>query len=93
MLYEVITGIRDALLFHAQTSQNEVGKRILWSGFQHFRGSELGGSGDDHALAPTTDSRGNIYVVGGTDSRDLPVTEGAYQTEFGGGDEDSYNFV
>jgi len=53
----------------------------------------LGGSGDDHALAPTTDSRGNIYVVGGTDSRDLPVTEGAYQTEFGGGDEDGAIWV
>jgi uncharacterized protein (TIGR03437 family) len=44
----------------------------------------LGGTGVDWALGVTTDSAGDTYVTGFTDSSDFPVTAGAYQTKFGG---------
>jgi len=44
----------------------------------------LGGSGQDFATAVTSDSQGNVYVVGLTYSSDFPVTAGAVQTTFGG---------
>jgi Ca2+-binding RTX toxin-like protein len=42
----------------------------------------------ENLLMPTVDTKGNIYVVGSTGSRDLPVTAGAFQRAFGGGKED-----
>ena len=39
----------------------------------------LGGSGQDQIRDVATDSQGNIYLVGGTDSPDFPTTPGAYQ--------------
>src|SRR5579864_6967888 len=44
----------------------------------------LGGSGQDYATAVTSDTQGNVYVVGLTYSPDFPVTPGASQTTFGG---------
>lgn len=46
----------------------------------------LGGTDSDVAAAIAVDSAGNAYVAGGTMSTDFPVTAGAYQTHFGGGD-------
>jgi uncharacterized protein (TIGR03437 family) len=43
----------------------------------------LAGSGQDIALAVTSDAQGNVYVAGLTYSPDFPVTPGAYQTTFG----------
>jgi uncharacterized protein (TIGR03437 family) len=43
----------------------------------------LAGSGQDMALAVTSDAQGNTYVAGLTYSPDFPVTPGAYQTTFG----------
>jgi hypothetical protein len=40
----------------------------------------LGGSMFEHARDITTDSQGNVYVTGGTESANFPVTPGAYQT-------------
>lgn len=48
----------------------------------------LGGSENDNLLMPTLDAKGNIYVVGSTGSRDLPVTASALQRTFGGGQAD-----
>ena len=42
--------------------------------------SYIGGSLYDSARDITTDSAGNIYIAGGTESDNFPVTAGAYQT-------------
>ncbi|HEY6766006.1 MAG TPA: choice-of-anchor D domain-containing protein [Candidatus Sulfotelmatobacter sp.] len=44
----------------------------------------LGGMGDETPSALALDSTGNMYVVGTTDSTDLPVDAGAFQTLMGG---------
>jgi hypothetical protein len=52
--------------------------------------SYLGGSGDEDngAGAPGLDTHGNFYVSGVTSSTDFPVTPGAIQPTYGGGDID-----
>ncbi len=54
--------------------------RLLFSSY-------LGGSGDDNGT-PALDQRGNIYVGGVTSSTDFPVTPGAIQPTYGGGEID-----
>ena len=44
----------------------------------------LGGNDGDQGTAITINSSGNAYVAGVTESRDFPVTPGAYQTLLGG---------
>jgi len=44
----------------------------------------LGGSQREHHTAITVDEQGFIYVAGGTESADFPVTEDAYDTSFNG---------
>jgi len=53
----------------------------------------LGGSGDEQLLGPAVDSQGNIYVVGSTTSRNLPVTEGALRSTYAGGPTDAVLFI
>ena len=52
--------------------------------------SYLGGSGDEDnaGAAPALDPRGNFYVAGVTSSPDFPVTPGAIQPIYGGGEID-----
>ena len=45
----------------------------------------LGGSGGAAATTQAVDSRGYLYVAGGTNSPDFPVTPGAFQTDTGQG--------
>ncbi len=45
----------------------------------------LGGSGDDRGWSITVDSEYNIMISGMTWSDNLPVTDNAFQSEFGGG--------
>ena len=57
---------------------NPAGTGIVFSSF-------FGGSRDDIAQAVGIDAAGNIYVAGTTNSTDLPVTAGAFQTKNAGG--------
>jgi hypothetical protein len=45
----------------------------------------LGGGSMDLAMDAAADASGNIYVVGGTTSRNFPVTSGAVQPAYAGG--------
>jgi hypothetical protein len=45
----------------------------------------LGGTGNDYAYAIATDSRGNAYITGNSDSIDFPTTAGVVQPRGGGG--------
>jgi len=44
----------------------------------------IGGTKREHHSAITVDDQGFIYIAGGTQSPDFPVTEGAYDTSFNG---------
>jgi hypothetical protein len=50
----------------------------------------LGGNRYDQIYGLTTDADGNIYVTGLTDSRNYPVTAGAYQRIYSGGEDDVF---
>jgi hypothetical protein len=45
----------------------------------------VGGSGEDQGIGIAVDSSGSAYVTGQTFSSDFPITQGAFQTIFGGG--------
>src|SRR6185437_8351326 len=51
--------------------------RILWATY-------FGGSGGDVVTRIKTDQNGNLYITGGTTSRDFPVSAGAFQKKFFG---------
>ncbi len=75
-----IAGGRD--LFVAKL--NPAGSEVLFSTF-------LGGSRDETGRPEiAVDSRGDVYVVGSTQSTDFPTTPGAPQRTFGGGPADAY---
>lgn len=44
----------------------------------------IGGTKREHHSAITVDDQGFIYIAGGTQSPDFPVTEGVYDTSFNG---------
>jgi hypothetical protein len=53
----------------------------------------VGGSSDDSGTAIAVDASGNAYVAGETaSSTDFPITTGAFQTTFGGGNLDAFVF-
>jgi hypothetical protein len=55
----------------------------LWSTY-------YGGGSADYCRGLTVDENDSVYISGQTFSDDFPVTEGAYQTKFGGGQSDAY---
>jgi len=50
----------------------------------------LGGSNDDEAVAIAVDAFGDAYVGGATRSANFPVTPGAFQTRYAGGDSNTF---
>ncbi|RFT16422.1 MAG: hypothetical protein OP8BY_1600 [Candidatus Saccharicenans subterraneus] len=50
----------------------------------------LGGQGADYVNGLGIDGEGNVYLTGITSSRDFPVTTGAFQTQYRGGDYDTF---
>ena len=65
------------------TKIDSTGQRLVFSSY-------LGGSGDDLAFDGTVDEDGHAHIAGFTSSIDFPVTRGAFQTTFGGGDTDAF---
>jgi uncharacterized protein (TIGR03437 family) len=59
------------------TKLNPAGTALIYSTF-------LGGTGADAPYALSIDAQGYAYVAGSTTSPNFPVTQGAYQTTFGG---------
>ena len=71
-----ISGFEDAFI----AKLNSTGSSLVYATF-------LGGSsGMDRAEAIAVDASGNAYVAGMTVSQDFPVTAGAFQRTYGGGD-------
>lgn len=75
----------DQGVFNSQTGDAFVTKfgptgKLVWSTY-------LGGRNDEIGSAIAVDSSGNVVVVGATQSANFPVTAGAFQTTFGGGDQ------
>ena len=50
----------------------------------------IGGSGSDQGSALAADGSGGVWVAGGTDSNDFPVTADAYQSSHSGGEKDAF---
>jgi hypothetical protein len=74
-----LKGKNDAFL----TKLSADGKRFVFS-------TLLGGSGTEFCLLPTPDEAGRIFIVGQTESKDLPVTAAALQESYGGGNSDGW---
>jgi hypothetical protein len=72
------------------------GTSDAWAAKLHKTGTALvystylGGEGDEDVFDLTTDRSGSAYIPGQTSSADFPVTPGAFQTNFQGGDLDGY---
>jgi uncharacterized protein (TIGR03437 family) len=60
------------------------------TGGQLIYSSYLGGNGDDYAIGIAVTGSGNAFFTGYTNSRNFPVTAGAVQTAYGGGQADAY---
>jgi hypothetical protein len=62
---------------------NKTGTALVYSTY-------LGGAGDEDVFDLTIDRSGSAYIPGLTSSADFPVTPGAFQTTYQGGDLDGY---
>ena len=67
-------GLCDAFV----TKLNSTGSGLIYSTY-------LGGSLDEYGHSIALDSESNAYITGNTYSNNFPVTQGAYQTTYGGG--------
>ncbi len=64
--------------------------KIVSGGFSLEYSSLLGGNSLDVGKAIDIDNAGNIFVTGYSFSSNLPVTTGGFQTNYGGGNGDSF---
>jgi hypothetical protein len=64
------------------TKFNPTGSGLVYSTYLGGSGGPIGG---DHGYGVAVDSAGSAYVTGATDSRDFPVTPGAFQSSCDGG--------
>ena len=75
-------GSASAGIFAAKVSAD--GTKLLYSTY-------FGGSGDNAATSIAVDAAGNAYFTGFTTSFSFPVTQGAFQTTFGGAGGQTYS--
>jgi Abnormal spindle-like microcephaly-assoc'd, ASPM-SPD-2-Hydin/Beta-propeller repeat len=59
------------------TEMNSTGSALVYSTF-------LGGSGNDVVFGLALDKSGNVHLTGRTNSKNYPLTPGAFQTTYGG---------
>ena len=78
-LQPTLSGVQDGVVFKLDHNL----RNLLWSTY-------LGGTTDDAVYSIDVDSAYNLLVCGGTSSTDFPVTDGAYQTTYGGGTADGF---
>jgi hypothetical protein len=62
---------------------NAAGSDLLFSTY-------LGGTGWDYGEALVLDAGGNVIITGSADSPDFPITPGAFDNSFSGGDDDAF---
>ncbi|MDG6225194.1 MAG: fibronectin type III domain-containing protein [Candidatus Thermoplasmatota archaeon] len=62
------------------TKLDPTGSSLIYSTF-------IGGAQNDYGYAITTDSGGNAYIAGSTNSDDYPTTSGAFDTTHNGGND------
>lgn len=74
-----IGGRQDGIVFKLDYNL----RNLLWSTY-------LGGTKDDAVYSIDVDTSYNLLVCGGTNSSDFPVTDGVYQTTYGGGTADGF---
>lgn len=60
---------------------NPEGTELLWASY-------IGGTGGDYPHSLITNDFGEIFVYGSTNSEDFPVTSGAYDEDYNGGNSD-----
>jgi cold shock CspA family protein len=65
------------------TKLNSTGTALIYSTY-------IGGSNDDYCNSIAIDGSGNAYIAGYTASSDYPITPGAFQTTYGGGQHDVF---
>lgn len=74
-----LTGAQDGCLLRLPPNLSA----LTWSTF-------IGGSNDDACYSLKLDAGNVLFVTGGTNSFDFPVTAGSYNTAYGGGVADGY---
>lgn len=72
------------------TKLNAAGSALVYSTYLGGSMKDPYVSTDDQPTAIAVDSAGNAYVTGETSSTDYPITNGAFQTVFAGGDVDGF---
>ncbi|MHA2425859.1 MAG: hypothetical protein ACXAEF_13795, partial [Candidatus Thorarchaeota archaeon] len=85
-LFMLFPGVVPSESVSGTTSKVEIRNDVLASDSSYA--TYFGGSNQEDATKVGFDNEGNTVLIGQTQSDDLPVTEGALQTEYGGGDWD-----
>lgn len=67
--------------------------RLSADGTDALSSTYLGGEDDDYARGVGLDAENAVYVAGMTESENFPTTEGVFQPELGGDDDESDAFV
>jgi hypothetical protein len=65
------------------TKMNSSGSALVYSTY-------IGGNATDYGASIAIDGSGNAYITGRTASSNFPTTSGAFQSIYGGGNEDSF---